>query len=456
MNELLCVLVTVLLVSCSGHNSVTRQPVPYVSRMLSDTSAAGYRLLHSFDDGDVSGVIAVIGSSEECILMSEKLMTGDDFDNVDGSARPDGLPDFAGETVTSFIDMPNTNPPTTTESALKDKLERAARTSWVNYGFHFGATNSNLQEIKNLSGQFAGIKVFMGSSTGNMLVDRQEALEKIFSIKGRPVLVHSEDEGTIKANLAAAKERFGEDIPFCLHPQIRSREACIKSTARALELAKRHGTRLHILHVSTSEEVDMIREAKKENPRITAETSPNYLWFCDKDYGAMGGKLKCNPSVKSASDRESLRQAVRNGIIDTIGTDHAPHLPEEKDRSYLSCPSGLPSIGQSISVLTTIFDKKEDLPLIARIFSENASRIFNIKDRGRLEPGSFADLTVIDPSETNTLKKEDIAYKCGWSPYEGAILKGRVKMTFLNGSIAARDGQTVPGATPFPLEFRKN
>ena len=357
--------------------------------------------------------------------------------------------------VTSFMDMPNTNPPTTTASALEDKLARASATSCCNYGFHIGATDSNVQEIKNFSRRFAGIKVFMGSSTGNMLVDRQETLEDIFSVKDIPVLVHSEDEGTIRANLAAAKERFGEDIPFSFHPRIRSREACVRSTARALELAARHGTRLHLLHISTAEEVEMISEAKKDNPYITAETSPNYLWFCDEDYPAMKGRLKCNPSVKTASDREALRQAVREGIIDTIGTDHAPHLAAEKDRPYLTCPSGLPSIAECLSVLTTVFDKEEDLPLIARIFSENAARIFRIKDRGIIKAGNYADLAVLDPAEEFTVRNTDVTYKCGWSPYEGVTLKGRVKMTFLGGRLAARDGCPIPGPAPHPLEFAR-
>ena len=351
--------------------------------------------------------------------------------------------------VTSFIDMPNTNPPTINAAALEDKLDRASESSSANYGFHIGATNGNVHQIKELiysSGRtgrcpFAGIKVFMGSSTGNMLVDSRRTLEEIFSIRERPVLVHSEDENTIRRNLAAAKERYGDDIPFSLHPAIRSREACIKSTARALDLAIRHRTRLHVLHVSTAEEVEMIREARKDNPLITAETSPNYLWFSDKDYDTMKGRVKCNPAVKTLRDRDALRQAVRDGIIDTIGTDHAPHLLNEKERPYAACPSGLPSIAESLSVLTTIFDRKEDLPLIARIFSENTARIFNIKDRGFLKPGYFADLVVLDPDDFFTLKKEDVSYRCGWSPYEGTTLKGRVKKTFLSGG------------RPQPLEF---
>ncbi len=365
--------------------------------------------------------------------------------------------------VTSFIDMPNTNPPTVSEEALRGKAERAMLSSAANYGFHIGASYGNLEEIKEMisraeaSGRhpFAGIKVFMGSSTGNMLVDRQDVLESIFSIKERVILVHSEDEGTIRANLEAAKERFNENIPFSSHPAIRSREACVKSTERAIGLALKHGTRLHILHVSTKEEVDLIRDAKRLSPHITAETSPNYLWFCDEDYGKMGGRLKCNPAVKTASDRQALRQAVREGVIDTIGTDHAPHLPGEKNAPYLSCPSGLPSISECLSVLTTVFDKEEDLSLIARIFSENVARIFRIKDRGVIKAGNYADLTVLDPAEKFTVRNTDVTYKCGWSPYEGVTLKGRVKMTFLGGRLAARDGRPISGPAPLPLEFSR-
>ena len=235
--------------------------------------------------------------------------------------------------VTSFIDMPNNNPPTTSLERLREKAALAEGRCFANWGFHIGADNSNPETLEKClaEGQanaFAGIKVFMGSSTGNMLVDKGNALEDLFSITGARILIHSEDEAIIKANLEKAKEKFGENIPMREHENIRSRTACIKSTIKALEMAMKHGTKLHVCHVTTAEEVEMIRTAKQYNPEITAETSANYLWFCNEDYDRLGSLVKCNPAIKTAADRAALRQAVKDGVIDTIGSDHAPHLME--------------------------------------------------------------------------------------------------------------------------------
>lgn len=385
--------------------------------------------------------------------------------------------------VTSFIDMPNTKPPTTDLETLQDKLNRASERSWANYGFHIGATNGNAAMIREYlaeghGAEFGGIKVFMGSSTGNMLVDDNDALSDLFRIQGKMILIHSEDEGIIKANLEAAKAKFGEDIPFSEHPRIRNRKACIRSTAKALAMAIEYGTRLHVLHVSTAEEVEMIRAAKIHNPNITAETSANYLWFCDEDYEKLKGKVKCNPAIKSASDREALRKGLAEGIIDTIGSDHAPHLLSEKEAPYLRCPSGLPSIQQSLAVVLTaadIFNKgKEDsrrltLSRIASAFSERPAEILGIKDRGSLKAGNFADLVVIDPGREYSVKNalaaagagagvaagvaagadqeysvKDVAYKCGWSPYEGTTLRGVIDRVFLNGKQVVTDSRLLP------------
>ena len=363
--------------------------------------------------------------------------------------------------ITSFIDMPNTNPPTVSAETLESKLSAASRESRVNYGFHLGATNSNSSLIREylaegLGSRFGGIKVFMGSSTGDMLVDREAALLDLFSIKGKPVLVHSEDERIIRSNIEAAKARFGNDIPMQLHPVIRSREACIRSTAKALELAERCGTRLHILHVSTAEEVGMIAEAKLLNPLITAETSANYLWFCDSDYDRLGGRLKCNPAIKSSRDRSALIEGLKSGVIDTLGSDHAPHLPAEKDKPYLECPSGLPSIGQSLpAVLTIAMDNGIPLTRIAQAFSEKPAEIFGIQERGRLQEGYYADLVAVDLHESFTV--EDVAGKCGWSPYEGEKLKGKVEMVWINGTLAVNNSTSsiVTGRFPaLPLRFQ--
>lgn len=359
--------------------------------------------------------------------------------------------------ITSFIDMPNTSPPCTTIEALQDKLTRAEGRSWCNYGFHLGATNANVGIINEyiadgLGKYFFGIKVFMGSSTGNMLVDREDSLQNIFKLKGKPILIHSEDEGIIKANLEKAKAKFCEydkegrlvrdGIPFSEHSLIRSREACVKSTHKALKLAEEFGTRLHILHVSTSDEVDMIREAKSRGVHVTAETSANYLWFDDSAYDSMKGLVKCNPAIKTAQDRVALRKALADGTIDVIGSDHAPHLLSEKQRDYLNCPSGVPSVQQSLSVAFTVAHQC-GIPLtrIASAYSENIAYILGIEKRGFLKTGSRADLTVIDPDEEFTVGIP--AYKCGWTPYEGLRLCGAVKMVFLNGELAVRDGIVV-------------
>ena len=370
--------------------------------------------------------------------------------------------------VTSFIDMPNTMPPTTDLETLQDKLNRACGRSWGNYGFHIGATNDNAAMIREYlaeghGNEFGGIKVFMGSSTGNMLVDDNETLTDLFKVKGKPVLIHSEDENIIKANLEAAKAKFGEDIPFSEHPQIRSRKACIRSTAKALAMAIEYGTRLHVLHVSTAEEVEMIRAAKIHNPNITAETSANYLWFCDEDYETLKAKVKCNPAIKSTSDREAIRKGLAEGIIDTIGSDHAPHLLSEKVDNYLKCPSGMPSVQQSLSVLLTVAalyneGKNADdealitLSRIASAFSERPAEILGIKDRGSLRIGNYADIVVIDPEQEYSVK--EVAYKCGWSPYEGITLRGVIERVLLNGRQVVASGQiTAESSAGKKLEF---
>lgn len=356
--------------------------------------------------------------------------------------------------VTSFIDMPNTKPATTSADALSEKLEMAEGRAYANYGFHLGATNGNLDEIRKIiaggkqgvSGKdFGGIKIFMGSSTGNMLVDDDNALDALFGIKEKEILVHCEDEGTIRKNLLKAENLYGEEIPFERHCDIRSREACILSSAKALDLAVKHGTRLHLLHISTSEELEMVRSAKKKDSGITAETSANYLWFCDKDYGRLGSLIKCNPSIKTGNDRAALRKALKDGLIDTIGSDHAPHLMEEKERKYLTAPSGIPSIQQSLQVLLTVA-RAENIPLsrIASVFSEKAADMFGIRDRGYLKEGYFADLAVVDTDTYMEISSEEIAGKCGWSPYTGEKLSGRITDVFVNGRRVIKDSAFTP------------
>lgn len=346
--------------------------------------------------------------------------------------------------VTTAFDMPNTNPATVSSEALKDKIEMSKGRVAGKIGFHIGVTNSNAEEICDLvedgdgllsPADVAGVKVFMGSSTGNMLVDDRKTLDKIFSINTKPVLVHCEDEATIKANLAAAKERYGEEIPFEEHSNIRSRRACIMSSIKALELAMKYGTRLTLCHISTKEEIEMARAAKNTNPDIVAETSCNYLWFCDEAYKTLGSRVKCNPSIKTAEDRAALRKALADGFIDTIGSDHAPHLLSEKEGNYCQAPSGLPSIQQSLPVLLTIA-AEENIPLtrIASVFSEKASEVYGLK-RGKIKRGYDADLVVFDKDAEFVVKAEDQLSKCGWSPYEGTTLKGKIETVYVDGKV---------------------
>ena len=346
--------------------------------------------------------------------------------------------------VTYVMDMPNTNPATTTAQALKEKLELAKGRTTGKIAFHIGATNSNAEDILRLIQEgdasagicpddIAGVKVFMGSSTGNMLVDDNSTLARLFAISGKPVLVHCEDEQTIKANLEKAVEKYGEEIPFREHENIRSRSACIKSSIRALEMAIKHGTRLVLCHISTKEEMEMVRAAKLSNPSIIAETSCNYLWFCNEDYDRLGSRVKCNPSVKRPQDREALRQGLADGLIDTIGSDHAPHLLSEKENKYGKAPSGLPTIQQSLPVLLTIA-RQEEIPLtrIASVFSEKASELYGLKT-GKIAKGYAADLVVFDLNKEFTVRAEDQKGRCGWTPYEGETLNGVIEMVLVDG-----------------------
>lgn len=346
--------------------------------------------------------------------------------------------------VTTVFDMPNTSPATISAERLRDKIQLAQGRTAGKIGFHIGATNVNAAEITSLVREgdlstglrpedIAGVKVFMGSSTGNMLVDERNTLEELFSIKGKPVLVHCEDEATIKANLDAAIDKYGEDIPFSEHENIRSRRACIKSSIKALELAIKYGTKLVLCHISTKEEIEMVRAAKANNPEIIAETSCNYLWFSNEDYSRLGSRVKCNPSVKTPADREALREALADGLIDTIGSDHAPHLLSEKDACYVKAPSGLPTIQQSLPVLLTIAHQ-EGIPLtrIASVFSEKASDLYRL-ERGRIKRGYEADLVIFDYEREFTVKNEDQLSKCGWTPYDGVTLRGVIEKVLIDG-----------------------
>lgn len=356
--------------------------------------------------------------------------------------------------VTSYMDMPNNNPPATTIAAVEEKFARAAEESYANYSFYLGATDSNIDEIRAAAnGKICGIKVFMGSSTGNMLVSGEEALERIFAESPLLIATHCEDEETIRRNLAAAKERFGEEIPFYMHPEIRSAEACIKSTAKAISLAERFGSRLHVLHLSTAKELEMIAAAGE---RVTGEVCVHYMWFNSNDYREYGSKIKCNPAIKSQEDMMAIRKAVRDGIIRVVATDHAPHLAEEKRRNYLQAPSGLPLIRHSLQMMLELASKGVfTLPQVVERMCHGPAECFGVQRRGFIREGYWADLVIVDPNLPDSYSTSHPPYKCGWSPLEGVTFSNSVTDLFINGVRAVRNGKLTGARAARALEFER-
>lgn len=340
--------------------------------------------------------------------------------------------------ITSFIEQPNTVPNAITQELLEDKYQIASKTSYANYGFMMGGTNDNLEEIlKTNPKNVPGLKLFLGSSTGDMLVDSTESLEKIFSSTKLLIAVHSEDETTVKSNLERFKAEYGDDIPVRFHPEIRSVEACYKSTVRVIDLAKRTGARLHVFHISTAKELDLFtNKIPLEQKQITAEVCIHHLWFSDEDYLTKGNLIKWNPAVKSSNDRKALWEALLDGRIDVIATDHAPHTLEEKSKSYVSAPSGGPLVQHAVVAMFEAYHQgKITIEKIVEKMCHNPAKIFKIEKRGFIKPGYFADLVLVNPSQPWSVKKDNILYKCGWSPFEGTNFKSRITHTFVNGQL---------------------
>jgi dihydroorotase len=357
--------------------------------------------------------------------------------------------------VTSFMEMPNSKPTTTTPEALADKQARAAQKSLANYAFHFGATNDNLETIKRLDPRSAsGIKIFMGASTGNMLVDNPGTLDGIFAAATIPILTHCEDTPMIEANLAAERARYGDAIPVERHPYIRSREACIKSTRLAIDLARRHGTRLHVLHISTADELELFAPGPLEGKRITAETCVHFLHFSEADYATQGNLIKCNPAIKSASDRTAIIDALKTGRIDVLATDHAPHTLEEKQQSYEKAPSGLPLVQFVLQcALERWFDGQLSLELIVQKTAHAPAQLFAVRERGFIREGYFADLALLDLKAPQTVKRTEVISKCGWSPFEGYTFRSSVAATWVNGHLAWNAGKLDDSRLGQALEF---
>jgi dihydroorotase len=345
--------------------------------------------------------------------------------------------------ITTFIEMPNTVPQATTQELLEDKFTIAAKDSYANYSFMFGGTNDNLEELlKTDPKKVAGIKLFLGSSTGNMLVDNEAVLEKIFSSTKMIISVHCEDEATIRKNTEEFKEKYGEDIPIKYHPIIRSEEACYLSSSKAIELAKKTGARLHVFHLSTAKETTLFRnDIPLEEKQITAEVCIHHLWFSDKDYDEKGTHIKWNPAVKTEKDKLGLWKALLDDRIDVLATDHAPHTLEEKNNKYLSAPSGGPLVQHAIPA---IFEKiKEGVISIEKAIekmSHNPAKLFQIEKRGFIKEGYFADLVLVNPNKSWTVTKENILYKCGWSPFEGTSFSSTITHTFVNGNLMYNQG----------------
>ncbi len=360
--------------------------------------------------------------------------------------------------VTSFMEMPNTIPQTITASALADKIAIAAASSPVNYSFYFGATNDNIEEIKAINPEeVCGLKVFMGSSTGNMLVDNEESLRRIF--QSSPVLVacHCEDEKTIKNNLRAYIEEYSEDIPIKYHPLIRSREACFLSSSYAVRLAKKYGTRLHILHISTAEELELFDNTLPlKDKKITAEVCIHHLWFAESDYGERGNFIKWNPAIKKSADRQALVAGVLNNKIDIVATDHAPHTLEEKQNIYTKASSGGPMVQHSLAAMLELWHQGLiGLEKIVEKMCHNPAILFGIKNRGFIREAYKADLCLVDPENKWTVSKDNILYKCGWSPFEGISFNSKVIRTIVNGN-TVWDGKRIYDSQPGQLlKFRR-
>jgi len=353
--------------------------------------------------------------------------------------------------LTSFMDMPNTNPPTLNAAALQAKYDAAAGRARANYGFYMGASNDNLADIKLIDPLTTpGVKVFMGASTGNMLVDNPETLDAIFKYAPTPIITHCEDTPMIDAKAKEYAEKYGDALSAEQHPDIRSREACLKSSELAVALAKKHGTRLHVLHISTADELKLFEQgplirADGSRKQITAETCIHFLRFDRTDYARLGNLIKCNPAIKEVSDREALTQAVADNVIDVLATDHAPHTWEEKQKPYAQAPSGLPLVQYAlVAALELVHEGKLDITQVVQKFAHAPAQLFDVSQRGYLREGYWADLVLVEDVPF-TVKREDVLSKCGWSPFEGMTFRSRVASTWVNGQLAW-DGTQLVGA----------
>lgn len=417
-------------------------------------------------NGRIEQIAPQIGAPQNCRVLDAEgktLIPGMIDDQVHfrepgatqkGDLRSESRAAVAGG-ITSFMDMPNTNPQTTTREALEAKYLVAEGRCMANYAFYLGATNDNLEQIRTLDPkQACGVKVFMGASTGNMLVNDPQALEAIF--RDAPVLIatHCEDTPTIQALEAEYRARYGEEVPIECHPEIRSAEACYLSSSMAVELAKKHDTRLHVLHLTTAREMALFDPGPADGKRITAEACVHHLYFDQRDYDRKGSFIKCNPAIKSKADRDAIRAALVAGRIDVVATDHAPHTLDEKLNSYFKAPAGLPLVQWALPMMFELYHKRVlSLPLLVEKTSHAPARLFNVAERGYLREGYWADLALVDLNSPARVERRDVLYKCGWSPMEGERLRARIEATFVNGRMVYRDGHVSEQAAGQRLVF---
>lgn len=400
---------------------------------------------------DVSGKLVLPGMIDDQVHFREPGLTHKATIKTESRAAVAGG-------ITSFMEMPNTVPNALTQELLEDKYQIAAKDSIANYSFFMGASNDNVEEVlKTNPKTVCGIKVFMGSSTGNMLVDEPSTLEAIFSKVPMLIATHCEDEATIRNNTVIYKEKYGEDVPMELHPVIRSEEACYLSSSMAVELAKKHGARLHILHISTAKELELFDNSiPLKDKKITAEACVHHLWFSEEDYKTKGAFIKWNPAVKKASDRAAIWKAVNDGRIDVLATDHAPHTLEEKSGTYFKAPSGGPLVQHAL--LALLEKSKEGLISLEKLVEKTSHAVatmFEIDRRGFIREGYFADLVVVDPNASVTVDKSNILYQCGWSPFEGVTFSHSIDKTFVNGNLVYSDGKVIDGTLGSRLSFNR-
>ena len=395
---------------------------------------------------DASGCFILPGVIDDHVHFREPGLTAKaDIESESRAAAAGG--------ITTYFDMPNTVPQTTTLEALDEKFALAARKSHVNYSFFFGATNDNAALLPELDvHRIPGVKLFMGSSTGNMLVDRREALEKIFASSKLPIMTHCEDTDIINRNMAEAIRKYGDDPKVTHHPEIRSEEACYESTKLAVELARQHQARLHVAHLTTARELELI---SPDNPAITAEATVSHLYFYDRDYTALGTRIKCNPAIKTQHDRDALREALHDGRIAVIGTDHAPHLLSQKEGGCQKAASGMPMIQFSLVTMLELVDQGVlSIERLVELMCHNPARLFEVRQRGFLREGYQADIVLVRPDTGWTVTKDVIQSKCGWSPMEGHMYLWRVERTLCNGHTVYQQGRVDTSYIGQPVTFR--